>query len=146
MKFKERVRSFLAGRYGPDKFGLAILLLSLVISVLQSILSVCVQGVGGWITRYTLIVLSWALLGIFIFRLLSRNTGKRWDENERYLKLTKPVRNALKLQKNKWKDRKTHVYRKCPQKGCGAVVRLPKQKGTHTVRCPKCGNRFETRI
>ena len=48
------------------------------------------------------------------------------------------------LQKSKHRDRKTHVFRKCP--ACKSVLRLPRQKGKHTVRCPRCQHRFDVKI
>ena len=71
---------------------------------------------------------------------MSRNIPKRRAENARFV-------GFFKLRRNKWKDRKTHVYRKCPT--CHAILRLPKikgkekGKGKHTVCCPRCANKFE---
>ena len=70
------------------------------------------------------------------FRTMSRNIAKRRAENQKFC-------NFFKLRKNKFRDRKTHVYRKCPS--CKAVLRLPKAKGKHTVSCPKCKNKFSVR-
>ena len=43
--------------------------------------------------------------------------------------------------KKKYKDRNTHMYKKCPK--CKQKIRLPLKKGEHTVKCPNCGNRFD---
>ena len=43
--------------------------------------------------------------------------------------------------KKKYKDRNTHMYKKCPK--CKQKIRLPLKKGKHTVKCPNCGNRFD---
>ncbi|MBE6592034.1 MAG: hypothetical protein E7646_08345 [Ruminococcaceae bacterium] len=80
--------------------------------------------------------ISWTLIGVIIFRAMSRNIAGRRRENEKFS-------GFFRLMKNKRRDRKTHVYRKCKQ--CHAVLRLPKAKGKHTVVCPKCRNRFEVR-
>ncbi|MBR5515382.1 MAG: hypothetical protein IKU52_04190 [Clostridia bacterium] len=53
------------------------------------------------------------------------------------------INGFLKLSKNKFRDRKTHVYRQCPC--CKANLRLPKAKGIHTVKCPRCFARFEVK-
>ena len=45
------------------------------------------------------------------------------------------------MYKTMFKDRKTHVFKKCPQ--CKAMIRLPKRKGSHEVICPKCGREFK---
>lgn len=49
-----------------------------------------------------------------------------------------------KKKKSKLPKDKDHVYRICPS--CKANIRLPKKKGTHTVRCPRCGVLFEVKI
>ena len=43
--------------------------------------------------------------------------------------------------KKKYKDRNTHMYKKCPK--CKQKIRLPLKKGKHTVKCPNCGNKFD---
>ncbi len=48
------------------------------------------------------------------------------------------------LQKNKLRDRKTHVYRECPR--CHAVLRLPKKAGSHRAKCPRCTESFEVLV
>lgn len=133
MRFRERLIRFMAGRYGGDRlnnFLLAVIMIIIVINVFvrSIIISIVYMLLWGWI----------------IFRMMSRNIYKRQDENAKFLKLWNPVKGYFKLMKNKWRDRKTHVYKKCPK--CKAVLRLPKQKGNHTVKCPKCGNRFDVII
>ena len=85
-----------------------------------------------------------ALWAWSLFRMFSRKIYKRRAENEKFLKIWNPIKNKFRLMKNKRRDRKTHVYKKCPK--CKAVLRLPKQKGKHTVRCPKCSERFDVKI
>ena len=46
--------------------------------------------------------------------------------------------------KRKFADRKTHVYIKCGV--CKKMLRLPKVKGEHTVKCPNCANKFKVKI
>lgn len=59
-------------------------------------------------------------------------------------RLLKKARNFILLQKNKLRDRKTHVYRECTH--CHAILRLPKQPGTHSVKCPRCNERFDVTV
>lgn len=56
----------------------------------------------------------------------------------------KKMRNFLLLQKNKLRDRRTHVYRECPF--CHAVLRLPKRPGAHSVKCPRCSEHFDVTV
>ena len=66
------------------------------------------------------------------------------DENAKYLGARNKFLSFFKRKKAQFRDRKTHVYKKCPH--CKATLRLPKKKGRHTVSCPKCRKRFETKI
>lgn len=51
----------------------------------------------------------------------------------------KPKKKKVKLPRDK-----DHVYRICPS--CKANIHLPKKKGAHTVRCPRCNVLFEVKI
>ena len=84
------------------------------------------------------------LLILSAFRVLSRKIEARRRENAVYMKIIGKFKGFFKLTGNKWRDRKTHVYRKCPK--CKSVLRLPKKKGEHTVACPKCRERFDIKI
>ena len=79
-----------------------------------------------------------------IFRVLSKNVYKRRAENATYIKLRGAFFDFFKLLASKWRDRKTHIYKKCP--ACKKTLRLPKRKGEHTVKCPCCGNRFDIKL
>lgn len=122
------------GRYGNDRLNNVLLWSYIVIVLLRMILFVFFdEPVLVAIIYY---VLTLALFATIIFRAFSRNVVKRRRENERFF-------GFFKLLKNRFKDRKTHVYRKCPK--CRAVLRLPKAKGKHTVVCPRCSERFSVR-
>lgn len=131
--FKNKLYRFMYGRYGADQLGKFMLIAALVLLVVYTVLTLFVDWVWldltVWIVYITLFVMS-------ICRMFSRNIAKRRRENERFC-------GFFKLRKNKFKDRKTHVYRKCPK--CGAVLRLPRAKGKHPVVCPRCKNRFTVR-
>ena len=121
------------GRYGSDALGKALLYTALVIMLINIF-------VGSWIlTLLCDAVLVWAL-----FRFFSRKTANRRAENEKFLALVRPVKSFFILQRDRFRDRKTHVYRKCPH--CKVMIRLPKLKGSHTVRCPHCSERFDVEI
>ena len=133
MRFRERFQRFMAGRYGADRlyhFLLAICFILIVINL--------------FIGSFVLSLLELAILGYATFRTLSKNIYKRQQENLRFLKLIEKPMKFLNLQKCKKRDRKTHVYRKCPS--CKNNLRLPKQKGKHTVVCPCCKHRFDVKI
>ena len=80
------------------------------------------------ILNLALTLLSYALMIWAIFRMLSRNTYKRYQENRRYLRLLERM-----------KDRE-HRYYDCPR--CRQVVRVPRGKGKISITCPKCAEKF----
>lgn len=130
---RERFYTFMYGRNGTDALGRALLIVYVVL-----------YAVALFVGSYVLWGLMSALAVYAVFRMLSRNLAARRRENEAYLRLKKRVTSFFGLQKNKWRDRKTHVYRRCP--ACKSVLRLPKSRGKHTVRCPRCQHRFETKV
>ena len=133
MRFRERIARFMYGRYGGDNLNNFLLIAVAILMVVNIFVNSLVM--------YVVYMVLWCWT---FFRMLSRNVYKRRAENEKFMKLWKPIKNELKLMKNKHRDRKTHVYKKCPK--CKAVLRLPKQKVKHTVKCPKCSERFEVKI
>ena len=132
-KIKQAIYRAMAGRYGPDTLGNVLLWTMLGVVIVDTVLDFFDLSI--WISLGFSLVTS-VLAFFVVFRMLSRNIAKRRRENEVFC-------NFFKLRRNRFRDRKTHVYRKC--KHCKAVLRLPKAKGKHTVLCPRCHKRFETR-
>lgn len=131
-EFKKWLKKTFTGIYGIDNlyfvlFGATMLLV---------IINVFARFWGIWL-------LEAALLVFMVFRILSHNIAARKRENNAFFGLFGRTKNFFILQKNKIRDRKTHVYRKCP--GCHSVIRLPKRKGIHPVVCPKCSNMFNVK-
>lgn len=121
MKMSAGMRSFMTGRYGTDKLNMVILVAGLVACILAMFIRMP-------LINLILILLSYALMGWAIFRSLSRNTYKRYQENRRYLMLLQ-----------KLKDRE-HRYYSCPR--CRQSVRVPRGKGKISISCPKCREKF----
>jgi hypothetical protein len=109
------------GRYGTDKLNMAILTAGVICCVV-------VMFVHLPLLDLLLTMLSYALMGWAIFRMLSRNTYKRYQENRKYLRLVERL-----------KDR-DHRYYDCPR--CRQPVRVPKGKGKIAITCPKCKEKF----
>lgn len=118
---KAGFRQFMQGRYGTDKLNSVILIVGLAASVLQLFVS------NPWL-KLALAVISYGFLVWAIFRMLSRNIYKRYEENRKYLRFL-----------NKLKDRE-HRYYDCPK--CRQSVRVPKGKGKISITCPKCKEKF----
>ena len=128
---------FMYGRYGNDKLNNCLLWVYIGLLLLQMVLMLLADASIAIRVIYRIVsILSLAVAFTALYRSFSRNIAKRRRENEKLL-------NFLKLMAAKKRDRKTHVYRKCPK--CHAVLRLPKAKGKHTVVCPRCHERFEVR-
>lgn len=128
-KIGYKLASWMYGRYGNDKLTYVLLISALVLSLL-AYLPYC----------FFLYFIGMGLLIWSIIRTFSKNIPKRRRELERYMKIHNKFTGFFKLRKNKWRDRKTHVYFKCPK--CRAVLRVPKGKGSITVTCPQCGERI----
>lgn len=118
------------GRYGTDTLGNVMLVSYIAVIILYTFIGFFVDVIWFDVAVW---LISTALAITVFYRMFSRKIAKRRRENERFC-------GFFKLLKNRFKDRKTHVYRKCPE--CKAVLRLPKAKGKHTVVCPRCKKRF----
>ena len=120
------------GRYGSDTLNKVLLVIYVIEVIMITVLSLFVNPTPLWMSL-AYFALSLLLIFVIFFRMFSRNIQKRRRENDKFC-------GFFKLRRNKFRDRKTHVYKKCPH--CKAVLRLPKAKGKHTVICPRCKNRF----
>ncbi len=121
---------FFYGRYGTDTLNKTLLWIYIALVLVYTVVSLFVTSA---ILTLIYLTLSIALV-IWIFsRMLSRKIDARRRENEKFC-------GFFRLRRNKFRDRKTHVYKRCP--ACRAVLRLPKAKGKHAVVCPRCKHRF----
>jgi len=132
-RFKEKLSAFYRSIYGVDQLNLFILIAAVVVSLVGRLLDIPFTG-----------LLYLALIVIWLFRFFSRNFVLRSNENRKYLEIVSSIKKRFAFEKRRFAERKTHVYRKC--KHCKATVRLPRKKGDHTVKCPKCGEHFEVKI
>ena len=115
------LRSFMAGRYGTDRLNMVMLCAGLAASVLSVLIPVQPLNLIFWILSYALMILA-------IWRSLSRNTYKRYQENRKFLQFF-----------DRLKDRE-HRYFDCPK--CRQMVRVPRGKGKIAITCPKCREKF----
>lgn len=129
-KIKNALYRMMYGRYGSDTLNKVLTGVYIVCVVLYSILSLWINSA---IFSLAYILVTVALIFAIFGRMFSRNIEKRRRENQKFC-------GFFKLRRNKFRDRKTHVYYKCPR--CKAMLRLPRAKGKHTVICPRCQNRF----
>ena len=115
------LRSFMSGRYGTDKLNMVILCTGLVASILSAVISVQPVNLIFWALSYALMI--WA-----IFRSMSRNTYKRYQENRKFCLIF----DRLKDRQNRYFD--------CPK--CRQMVRVPRGKGKIAITCPRCREKF----
>lgn len=129
---KERLARFLYGRNGNDQLNYFIMVVTLVLIILASI-------IGGTVGT-VIYVLVLALLGLTYFRMFSKNTYRRSEENGKYIRLRYNVLAWLRLHYERWIQRKDYKFFTCP--GCKASLRVPKGKGKIKIVCRQCGNTF----
>lgn len=127
-----KLQRFLKERYKKDELYKFLITLCIVIIILNI-----------FIKSRILDIVQMIILAIAILRYLSKDIKNRKRENEIYLDIKIKVLNKYNYQKRKFKDRNTHIYRKCPK--CHQKIRLPRKKGVHTAKCPNCGNSFKVK-
>ena len=143
MKFREKLARFLYGRYGADSLYNALFVAELILLFIGTILNVLGRvepalAIGS-------MILYLAALGLLIFamfRFFSRNIAKRRKENEAWLRFKARFHRKRKTQLPP--DTPDHIFRACPH--CRSTLRLPRQKGKHEVRCPRCGEKFGVKV
>ena len=126
------LKKFMVGRYGTDKLGIALLISSVIFSLIGSIVDLQV-----------LIFISYIPLIWCIFRIFSKNIHARVNENNKFLNLYTPLKYSIKEKIKLIFGTKTHKYYRC--KKCGQIIRIPRGKGKIEVTCPKCKHRFITK-
>ncbi len=119
-------RRFMEGRYGTDRLTLVILCLGTLLSLVGMLVQIYGSWSPAWNVVFTLI--SYALMVWAIFRTLSRNTYRRYRENQRFHQILEMIT-----------DRKNRHFQ-CPK--CKEIVLVPRGKGKITITCPKCGEKF----
>ena len=128
-----RLRQFMYGRYGSDQLNTALV----VAAVALSFVNIFARSLVIYIIQ--LVIMAFA-----VYRMFSRKIQTRLRENKAFLSVWEKIKLFFVRIKNRFKDRKTHVYMKCPT--CKAQLRLPRVKGEHGVKCPKCGAEFRVKI
>lgn len=121
-RFSAWLRRFMMGRYGTDKLNMYVLGAGVICSLVGLLIPVN-------LVRLLLSTLSYALMFWAIFRTFSRNTYRRYQENQKFLMFLTRI-----------KDRQ-HRYFTCPR--CHQSVRVPRGKGKIMITCPKCREKFQ---
>lgn len=112
--------------YGFDRFSKFILIFSLI-----------------FFTNKWTAVIGLFLLLVVTFRYFSKDKYKRHLEEMAYEQWLYKVKYYFNLQKNKIKEKRIHVIKKCPY--CGQKLRLPRGKGKIIVTCKACKKDFKAK-
>ncbi len=123
--------NFFRGRNGFDQLAMVFWAASLAF-LLLSLLGGTVGAVFYALTIASM-VYAW-------FRALSRNVGRRAQENARFLSATAGIRRRARNLKTRFSQRKDFKFFTCPT--CHTLLRVPRGKGKIQITCRKCGNRF----
>lgn len=124
-----RLKQFLDKCYGFDLLGYLLLAACILLTVLSQFTDTVFPSLIGSIA------LVWA-----VYRAFSHNIHKRWEENQRLLKLLPNLCRWLSDSMLRHKQRRDYKFFRCP--GCHNRLRLPRGKGRIQITCPRCGQRF----
>lgn len=124
-RLRDAFYRFMSGRYGYDKLSLYLLVAAVVFSVLSR-----------FVLPLVFLLLYYVCFIFAMYRCFSKNIAKRQKELYKFEKQKTKIKQFFLRQKNRFKERKTHIYFKC---NCGTHLRLPRKKGVLTVKCPVCG-------
>ena len=112
MKFGDRYIKFMKDRYGIDELYKFLLLICFVLLVINTFVS------NNIIRLFEVL-----LIVIIFYRYMSKNIKLRKKENDKYLEIKDKIIKLFDYNKKKYKDRNTHMYKKCPK--CKQKIRLP---------------------
>ena len=126
---KEKMRKLMAGRYGLDQLNETLILIALAFMILSMFFKSTPLKTAGLL-----------LLILCYVRMFSRNIGKRYDENIKFLNYRDKIMNYIRAKKEYIKQLRTYHIYKCPN--CKQKIRVPKGKGKICITCPKCNTEF----
>lgn len=147
------MQDFMKDRYGVDDLTIALGGISIILALIGTVAKV---GFLSWIAL--------ALILLALARAFSRNIEMRRTENLGFLRLASKLPvvgphfaqasrqaaaagpavdmgRARRTAERMWRERDTTLFFRC--KGCGAILSVPRGKGTLRVTCPKCGAKIE---
>ncbi len=117
------------GRNGSDRFSIFLFIVALILTIVADL------------SKLTFLkYVSFIIMVLSIYRVLSKNTVRRRMENYKFVMFSSWAQSQFKKIMGRVKDLKTHRYFSCP--ACKATLRLPKGKGKIMITCPKCRKEF----
>lgn len=126
-RLRWQLQSLMFGRNGLDELGRITIYCAVGFDIIAMIL-----GIWFPLPARIIVVISYVLLALFIYRCFSKDIQKRRQENDIF-------KGLFSLWKMKIAQGKEYKIFRC--KGCGRNIRVPRGKGKIEVRCPVCGER-----
>ena len=130
--WQRKMMEWLQGRQGPDDLAVFSMNLAIVVVVVNLFARV------SWLGWVALVLIAYSM-----FRIQSKNLGRRARENEAFLKALGPARPWVQNPRAAWTELRTYKHVKCAS--CKQRVRVPRGKGKLRVTCPRCKTKFEVR-
>ena len=126
---RDKMRSFMSGRYGTDQLGrftMAVCAVSLLLYMFFRF------DIFYYLTILCLVS--------YYFRAFSRNHARRYEENLKFLQLKNRFTGRFRGFRAHMEERKVYRFYTCPQ--CSQKIRVPKGHGKISITCPKCRSEF----
>jgi len=120
------------GRQGMDELSKALFWWGLASLLLSFLFGSSLGGVPASLFSW----LGLLLIILCFIRAFSRRLGQREAENGAYLALLDRQRRQREARKERFSQRKSYCFFKCP--GCGTIIRVPRGKGKIHINC-RCG-------
>lgn len=119
----------MVGRYGFDHLSIALLILSFVLS----------YAVRPFNATYLWLIV-YLPMGLYIYRVLSRDILRRQQENYKFLKIWRPILTFFMRGYRRVIGNRQYRYYSCPN--CKGELRVPRGKGRIKITCPRCHQAF----
>lgn len=117
---------FMQGRNGYDQLNFTLLVIYIIVTLSS----------GFFFQPHLFInLLEYTLIIVIFYRAFSRKIYKRQKENKAFMKLTRPIRSALKVIRLNLKE-KQYKHMQCPR--CQRTLRVPRGRGKIEITCPHC--------
>ena len=128
MKFSDRLRNFMKGRYGPDELYNFLFIIYIILFIINVFIK-------STIINFIEIL----VIVIMLYRFFSRKIYVRSKENQKFLRMKKSIIKPFKNMKRNFKD-KEHIYKRCRK--CKTILKLPlpSNRGFNKAKCPHCKN------
>ena len=145
-RFREKLYRFAYGRNGVDQLYYFGLVLTFAFMIADFILQLALpEGIVKTVIGLCLSTASTVTFVWILFRAMSRNLTKRRRENARFLKCWRSTKrffsgNTSRGTKSFNRDDAIYIFRDCTK--CSSTLRLPRKKGKHRVKCPRCSHSF----